>query len=332
MGREMMTPTAGSASLRRTLVRILLASVLAVATGFAVLPGASAQTAQHHSVRNWHVWVGSESRDMAIQGMRFLPGRITIDAGDSVTWMANSTEIHTVTFLKNDAPLPPKREFNLQTDVIPAGGHVYDGHSYYNSGLMTKMTSSGLLPPGVPLIQKYRLTFPKPGTFTYWCLVHGVMMKGVIHVQRHDARYPHTQRWYDSQARAEARALRADGLRLEARMLRSAGRHQVWAGAEDSKVSVMRFLPATVTVHVGQSVTWTNPGKVTPHTVTFGKEPPPPAVFTYLPSAKYSGGNLSSFISPGQTFKVTFNKAGTYHYVCALHDTMGMVGRVVVRP
>jgi plastocyanin len=314
------------------LARVLLVSLLAVATGFAVLPGASAQTARHHSVRNWHVWVGSESRDMAIQSMRFLPGRITVDAGDSVTWIANSTEIHTVTFLKDDAPLPPNREFNLQTDVIPAGGHVYDGHSYYNSGLMTKMTSNDLLPPGVPLIHKYRLTFPKPGTYTYWCLVHGVMMKGVIHVQRHDARYPHTQRWYDSKARSEAHALVVEGRRLEAKTLKSADRHHVWTGAEDTKVSVMRFLRATVTVHVGESVTFTNPGRVTPHTVTFGKEPPPPEVFTYLPSASYHGGNLNSFIPPGQKFKVTFTKAGTYHYVCALHDMMGMVGKVVVRP
>jgi plastocyanin len=33
---------------------------------------------------------------------------------------------------------------------------------------------------------------------------------------------------------------------------------------------------------------------------------------------------------PGQTFTVTFKKAGTFPYICALHDEMGMVGTVKV--
>jgi len=31
-------------------------------------------------------------------------------------------------------------------------------------------------------------------------------------------------------------------------------------------------------------------------------------------------------------FRVTFAKAGTYNYICALHDTLGMKGTVVVLP
>ena len=33
-----------------------------------------------------------------------------------------------------------------------------------------------------------------------------------------------------------------------------------------------------------------------------------------------------------ETFKVTFVKAGTFTYICALHDYMGMVGTVRVLP
>jgi plastocyanin len=33
---------------------------------------------------------------------------------------------------------------------------------------------------------------------------------------------------------------------------------------------------------------------------------------------------------PNTTFTVTFNKAGEYDYICALHDYMGMKGTVVV--
>ena len=36
---------------------------------------------------------------------------------------------------------------------------------------------------------------------------------------------------------------------------------------------------------------------------------------------------------PGVTrFRVTFLHAGTYDYICALHDDLGMVGKVIVLP
>jgi hypothetical protein len=31
-------------------------------------------------------------------------------------------------------------------------------------------------------------------------------------------------------------------------------------------------------------------------------------------------------------FRVTFNSPGTYNYICGLHDELGMVGKVIVRP
>jgi plastocyanin len=31
-------------------------------------------------------------------------------------------------------------------------------------------------------------------------------------------------------------------------------------------------------------------------------------------------------------FRVTFLKAGTNDYICALHDNLGMVGKVIVLP
>jgi plastocyanin len=31
-------------------------------------------------------------------------------------------------------------------------------------------------------------------------------------------------------------------------------------------------------------------------------------------------------------FRVTFTAAGTFNYICGLHDTLGMVGTVVVEP
>jgi plastocyanin len=31
-------------------------------------------------------------------------------------------------------------------------------------------------------------------------------------------------------------------------------------------------------------------------------------------------------------FRVTFTKPGTYKYICALHDALGMKGKVIVLP
>ncbi|MCW2828380.1 MAG: plastocyanin [Marmoricola sp.] len=290
------------------------------------------------AAHTWRVRVGSESKDMAIAGMRFLPGRITINAGDTVTWVARSAEIHTVTFLRGGAPRKKLPEFDPSKpwQVTRQGGSVYSPGTRFNSGLMTTVPTggdAGPLPP-VPHVQRYQLTFPRTGTFTYYCLVHGVMMVGTVHVNATGTPYPLTQAQYDARATRQAARLVQAGKRLNTFLVRHSSRHKVFAGGDNGAVSLMRFLRRTVVVRVGQSVSWAVPGMVEPHTVTFGKEPAGPKVF--VPSGDpthYSGGDLNSgLMVPRSTFRVTFTKAGSYPYVCALHDFMGMRGKVVVRP
>ena len=101
--------------------------------------------------------------------LRYLPGELTINAGDSVTWTVNDPhEIHTVTFYdpSGDAPAfldvqpqangPPK--FFVR-NAAPEGGNTVDKVGFYNSGIMA---------PG----QSFTLTFSKPGTYTYVCVIH----------------------------------------------------------------------------------------------------------------------------------------------------------------
>jgi plastocyanin len=118
---------------------------------------------------------------------RFSPESLRVKVGDTVRWvMKDPTEGHTVTF--SGTPLlpdfrqeeaqaqgPPRVFVNLKA-VAPAGGRVHAAGPYYNSGLMTV---------GVPgTVQSYSLTFTKPGTYTYWCLVHVAQgMKGTIVVR-----------------------------------------------------------------------------------------------------------------------------------------------------
>jgi plastocyanin len=35
---------------------------------------------------------------------------------------------------------------------------------------------------------------------------------------------------------------------------------------------------------------------------------------------------------PGEPFTVTFTQPGTYDYICALHENMGMKGTITVLP
>jgi plastocyanin len=277
----------------------------------------------------WTVLAGSESKNQAIQGMAFLPKDVYIDAGDTVTWLANSAEIHTVTFLAAGQALESLQPFDPSnpSELLKVNGSVYDGVSYYNSGILTNVSDSGF-----PAATSYSLTFPTAGTFTYYCLVHGMVMQGTVHVAAAGTPYPFTQAQYNHQATVQEAAILRDGYRLWARTRRAANSHTVYEGADDGVAMVMRFIRPTVTVHVGESVTFVNNGMGAPHTVTFGTEPENAFIPLGDPT-NYTGGQLNSGIQlPGSSFTVTFNKAGTFDYLCALHDYMGMVGRVIVRP
>jgi plastocyanin len=144
--------------------------------------------------------------------------------------------------------------------------------------------------------------------------------------------YPYTQAQYDRQAAVETHATVLDGNRLRADALRASDNHKVIEGADDNAAMVMQFLRPVVTIHVGESVTFENRNTATPHTVTFGEEPQNPFASVGDPT-NFSGGQLSSgILEPDSRYKVTFNSAGTFDYICALHDFMGMVGKVIVEP
>jgi plastocyanin len=306
-------------------VPIIFGAAIALAMSVAWAGPAGAST---WGPRTWTVQVGSESWDQEIQGMAFLPSDITVNQGDSITWEANSAEIHTVTFLAAGQSLQP---FNpgAPDQLMRRGGDWYDGQSYYNSGILANVDV-----PGFPSVKSYKLTFPHEGDFTYYCLVHGKAMKGTVHVQEQGSAYPYSQRDYDRSSAAQEEAILEDGMNLDDALAEEATNHKVFAGDDDGIAMVMRFVQPTVTVHVGDTVHFINPGMDAPHTVTFGNEP----ANIFAPSgdpSHYSGGDLSSGIIPADagpqsTFDVTFTTAGTFNYICALHDYMGMVGKVIV--
>ncbi|HVC31962.1 MAG TPA: plastocyanin/azurin family copper-binding protein [Chloroflexota bacterium] len=119
-----------------------------------------------------------DGKTFAVQ--RFGTNALTIHAGDSVVWtQTDPNEIHTVSFLDNGKDVPftlPNGQTNPQA-AAPSGGKVYSGTGFFSSGILTPANTPA---PGP---HTYTLTFDKPGTFAYECLLHDNLgMKGTITV------------------------------------------------------------------------------------------------------------------------------------------------------
>ncbi len=85
------------------------------------------------------------------------------------------------------------------------------------------------------------------------------------------------------------------------------------SGSAGASVDIKNFayVPASITIKVGETVTWTNSDSVT-HTVTGD-------------NGEFDSGNLDS----GKTFSFTFQTAGTFTYHCTIHPNMK--GTVIVQ-
>jgi plastocyanin len=277
------------------------------------------------------VFVGWGDKDSAAD--MFTPKWIDIYVGDTVTWRWSSNlEPHDVAFgpaalIKKladaaNAPLvsssgapvvgaPPQVAY-------PTKGHTYNGVGYATSGVSYKGTWS--------------LTFTKPGTYKYYCLIHYPMMVGTVVVHPRPMGKPYMVQAGDGQA----------------------------AYNDQSNLTESdQFFPRKLTIHVGDTVTWHGAF----HTVTFG----PAAMRDQLETQRIatvklkdgrtalginpkialpSGGTTydgTGFVNSGvlflrggpnskvpPSFSLRFTKPGTYEYDCLLHP--GMDGTITVLP
>ena len=312
---------------------LALAGVLAISLSGAAITSAAShhqQSAQptaptaHTIIAGWGDTGGAANI--------YSPRYIDVYAGDTVTWrIGGALEPHTISFgprallqkLGQDSMIPvpqksgpPQMAFNPQV-AFPTKSKSYAGSGYANSGILTKG-------------QSWSLTFTKPGTYRYICLIHGPDMAGTVVVHAR----PAAGKVYQVQA----------------------GESQAAAQAAPDEANDA-FFPRHLTIHTGDTVVWTGGF----HTVTLG----PDALRTKLERQLIqagrgkngqallalnsqvvypSGGSTydgTGFVNSGLLFmragkntppqyRLTFTKPGTYEYDCLLHP--GMDGTVTVLP
>jgi plastocyanin len=88
------------------------------------------------------------------------------------------------------------------------------------------------------------------------------------------------------------------------------------------------FQPASLTIRVGETVEWMNVGNSVHHASSDPSTAVNPGEVSNPQGAKPFD---SGFLQPGQSFTYTFTVPGTYKYICAPHETSGMLGEVVVK-
>ena len=108
-------------------------------------------------------------------------------------------------------------------------------------------------------------------------------------------------------------------------------------GATVDMTDELAFEPGTVTVSVGETVTWENVGTVG-HSVTAYEDQIPDGA-DYWASGDFDSqadavdawtGGFGGRLSQSQSFEHTFEVVGTHHYYCIPHEASGMKGRIVV--
>ena len=323
----------------RRFLPLLAVTVLLIS----LVPGVSTRAAQVHAraraavnAAATHVVSVGFGGDRGGEAIIFTPKYIDVTVGDTVIWRdVDGLEPHTVglgplSLLKklvkdNIMPLRQKSGTSLlalNPKVANATrGNTYDGTGFATSGFLTKGKA-------------WRLTFTRPGTYHYLCLIHGQPMDGYVLVH--------------PQPRPQGKMY-----------IVLTGTDQMAGNDKTNATQDMTFYPQHLTIHVGDTVEWMGFF----HTVAFGPEalrdqlekqfimPMPqtsgPPLLKINPKVAFPSGshtyNGTGFVSSGilalnapqnskapPTYRLTFTRPGTYEYDCLVHPNME--GSITVLP
>ena len=298
---------------QKSWVKHLLSYTVLLVISVGLLPPATAFSAKKlsaSSAQTYTVMVGLEKSNKGIGVMSYFPRSVTIHKGDTVHWVQNSNEIHTVTFpdgiLPPDLLVPsyevPGADPNVSPLVFtpfvvnqspPSGSELIIG------GLGGGLANSGIMGREPGQVEEYDLTFVSEGTFGYFCIVHGFAMSGEVVVVGEDQKIASP-----NQSMAEGRKQMAEALSMVPAVVRDAAdqvvppemnsdgtmSHTVMVGYSetvtasygDLEIDLMQFFPDKLTVRPGDTLMFElSANNVAPHTATFlnGAEEPALAVF-----------------------------------------------------
>jgi plastocyanin len=288
----------------------------------------------------------NDPKDPNIAVLEYLPEKIRVVTGEQVTWTFDGPQPHSVTFVAPGSPVP-------STETDPSLFGPTSATSPYDG---TTLVNSGVLPLGEPATAPtFSMSFAKPGTYTYYCVLHPNMI-GTVTVGTEDV---NTQAEADAAAKkqsakylAEGRAAKKQLSAIKPRGTKNSDGSTTWRvdmGASTAHTDVLAFSPTPAKLAAGDSVTFVN-NSAAPHTASFGgalvpQNPLAPDVQQAVPGTSPQALTAGSYFNSGwlppkggttgpplaaRSYTYSVADPGRYEYVCVLHLPSGMAAELDV--
>jgi plastocyanin len=331
----------GSLRLRTAFVVVLaLGSLVAVA---APVQAAAPRAAAAPTVVSLVAGV-NDPKDPNIAVLEFLPEKVKVAKGTTVTWALAGPEAHSVTFVPPGATVPPSTEADASLTFPTPATAPYDGSTLVNSGVQPLGPTTD--------VPKFSMSFGKTGAYTYYCVLHPNMVGSVtVTDDTQDSQQKITKTGNQEKAKylKEGEAAKAKLLKAKPESTKNADgttNYSVEMGASTKHTDVLAFAPAPQKVKSGDQVTFVN-NSAAPHTASFGgtlvptiptaddvvNPVPGPSPQTLAQGAYINTGWLPPKSKQGppvsaRSYTYTVPAAGKYEYACVLHLPSGMAAEI----